>query len=411
MPALETFLPRRRAELVSWPAASPEHYLVRNRRTGETFQLGQEEAFLLARLDGRSSAEDVCDAFADRFGEPLSPPELAAFLDLAGQRGFLQADGAAAAPLDRGGLPDRAPAPQSAGPALSRQAASRLLAAGAAALRWLGACLGAAGQRLDWFRLRRLDYLPRPDDIFIVTYPRSGTTWLQMILYQLTTDGSMDVPHIAEYCPWFEKSQRSANGFDTRPSPRLFKSHLAYRDVPKGPGKYIYVARDGRDVAVSYYHLYRAYNGYGGTFPEFFERFLDGHVGYGSWFRHVKGWWAHRHDLNVLFLTYEELTRDLEACVRQIIAFCGLEVPPERLPAILERCRFTFMKQHESQFDPALETLWEQGVTLHSFLRSGRIGEGAIRLSPEQEGRFTRAFARRLGPSGIALGRNGKQPH
>src|SRR2546427_6344241 len=48
----------------------------------------------------------------------------------------------------------------------------------------------------------------------------------------------------------------------------------------------------------------RRYNGYEGTFTEFFERFLRGKVEFGSWFEHVKGWWKHRGDPNVLFLTY-----------------------------------------------------------------------------------------------------------
>jgi hypothetical protein len=221
-----------------------------------------------------------------------------------------------------------------------------------------------------------------------------------MILYQLTTDGDMDFPHIAEYCPWFERSLRSGRGFETRPSPRLFKSHLSYRQIPKGPCKYVYVARDGKDVAVSYYHLYRGYNGFEGTFDEFFDLFLRGKVGYGSWFRHVRGWRAHRHDPNVLFLTYEELTRDLEGAVRKLIAFCGLDVPPGRLPGILERCGFAFMKKYESQFDPALEMLWEQGIRLNSFLRGGKVGEGSVRLSGEQEARFDAALRRHGGPAG-----------
>jgi hypothetical protein len=212
----------------------------------------------------------------------------------------------------------------------------------------------------------------------------------------------MDFPHIAEYCPWFEKSLRSSRGFELRPSPRLFKSHLAYRHIPKGPCKYIYVARDGRDVAVSYYDLYRRYNGYEGTFADFFDLFLRGKVGYGSWFRHVKGWWAHRGDPNVLFLTYEELTRDLEGSVRKVAAFCGFSVPPERLPLILGRCGFAFMKQHESRFDPVLETLWEQGTQLNAFLRNGRVGDGALHLSREQEEQFEQAARKQLGETNVA---------
>jgi peroxiredoxin len=259
--------------------------------------------------------------------------------------------------------------------------------------------LGAINSKVRFLQLKHFKFVPRPDDIFIATYPRSGTTWMQMILYQLTTDGSMDMAHIAQHCPWFERSMNSAQGFENLPSPRIFKTHLSYGKIPKGPGRYIYIVRDGADVAVSYYNLYRNYNGYKGTFAEFFEQFMRGKVHYGSWFDHVEGWRKHRHELNVLFLTYEELTRDLAGCIRRISAFCHLEVPPEKLRLILERCSFAFMKQHESKFDPALEMLWEGGTQLNSFLRVGQVGAGAHELSKAQRTRFEQV---RDGYTGLA---------
>jgi peroxiredoxin len=264
--------------------------------------------------------------------------------------------------------------------------------ASVAVLRRIIMGLGAINSKLHFLQLKHFKFVPRPNDIFIATYPRSGTTWMQMLLYQLTTDGNMDLAHIAQHCPWFERSMNSAQGFENLPSPRIFKTHLSFGKVPKGPGRYIYVVRDGADVAVSYYNLYRNYNQYKGTFEEFFERFIRGKVHYGSWFDHVEGWRKHRHKLNVLFLTYEQLTRDLEACVRRIIAFCDLKVPEERIPAILERCSFGFMKQHESKFDPALEMLWESGTQLNSFLRAGQVGAGARELSKAQRTRFDRVL-------------------
>jgi hypothetical protein len=264
-------------------------------------------------------------------------------------------------------------------------------------LRFLVLKLSAAAGRLDWVRLKHLDFALRPDDIFIVTYPRSGTTWLQMILYQLTTDGTMDFPHIAQRSPWFERSLRPGKGFAALPSPRVFKSHLPYRAVPRGPCKYIYVARDGKDVAVSYYHLYVSHMGYKGSFAEFFDLFVRGRTAHGSWFRHVKGWWEHRHEPNVLFLRYEDLLGDLEGNLRRIAAFCGLDVPAERWPAIVERCGFAFMKRHEAQFDDLTGQLWEQGFRLNAFLRHGGAGGWREHLTPEQRARFDRASRRQLG--------------
>jgi peroxiredoxin len=244
-------------------------------------------------------------------------------------------------------------------------------------------------------------FVPRADDIFVVTYPRSGTTWMQMILYQLTTEGGMDFPHITQVCPWFERSLKDGTAFDALPAPRVFKSHLSYRKIPKGPCRYIYVARDGKDVAVSYYHFCTTHMGYQGTFDDFFERFLKGEVPYGSWFRHVRGWYAHRDDPNLLFLRYEDLTADLPGCVRRIAAFCGLEVDPRRWPGILERCSFAFMKQHESQFDPLTAMLYERGFRANSHLRQGQAGAWGDRLSPRQVRRFDQTFTKRLGARGL----------
>lgn len=145
---------------------------------------------------------------------------------------------------------------------------------------------------------------------------------------------------------------------------------------------------------MSYYNLYRNYNQYKGSFDEFFERLVRGKVQCGSRFEHIEGWLKHRHELNVLFLTYEQLSRDLEGCVRRIIAFCDLKAPEENIPKILECCSFEFMKQHEAKFDPALELLWENGTRLQSLLRVGQVGAGAGQLTREQRARFNRVFAR-----------------
>jgi hypothetical protein len=262
---------------------------------------------------------------------------------------------------------------------------------------------------MAWLRLRYLDFAPRPDDLFIVTYPRSGTTWMQMILYQLATDGNLDFDHIYQVCPYFETSRGMNNGFAGVPEPRTFKSHLAYRHIPKGC-KYLYVSRDGKDVAVSYFHFSRSHLGFRGTLDEFFDLFMRARVEAGSWFEHVKGWWAHRHDPNVLFLRYEDLLHDLDSCLRRIIAFCDLEVEPARLPAIRERCGFAFMKAHESKFDHHMGMLWEQGVRRDAFIRQGQAGAWKDALSSRQAARFDRAFHKQLGPAGIAFGPNGRRP-
>ena len=64
----------------------------------------------------------------------------------------------------------------------------------------------------------------------------------------------------------------------------------------KSPSKYIYVARNPKDTAVSYYHhkLSLTHYGFNGSWDYFFEQYLIGRVSHGSWFDHVLEWWKHR---------------------------------------------------------------------------------------------------------------------
>ena len=159
-------------------------------------------------------------------------------------------------------------------PSRSQARRLRLLAAAGYVLNGTTQKLATLGGKIAGLRLN-LDFVPRPDDLFIVTYPRSGTTWMQMILYQLATDGSLEFEHIYQVCPYFENSLGMRSGFANVPEPRTFKSHLTYRQVPKGC-KYIYVARNGKDVAASYFHFSRSHLGFRGTFDEFFDQFVRG---------------------------------------------------------------------------------------------------------------------------------------
>jgi len=71
----------------------------------------------------------------------------------------------------------------------------------------------------------------------------------------------------------------------TMPSPRLMKSHLSYKNTPKSASKdtqckYIYVARNPKDVAVSYFQFVRSLiifsNGYNGPWEFFLKLFMEG---------------------------------------------------------------------------------------------------------------------------------------
>lgn len=90
MPASATLLPSRRAELVIKPFGDNGQYVVKDPHTSEFFHIGAEEHFLLMQLDGKKEAGEICAAFTQELGQPLSEEELADFVEMARQQGFLQ---------------------------------------------------------------------------------------------------------------------------------------------------------------------------------------------------------------------------------------------------------------------------------------------------------------------------------
>ncbi len=237
---------------------------------------------------------------------------------------------------------------------------------------------GRCYQGLRWRRAYR-QFTARPDDIFIVTYPKSGTTWLQMILFQLLTDGRMEeLPHIRRFSPFFEVDLiEAAKPFEDLPSPRVFKTHLSLKRIYHPRARFIYVARNGMDVARSYYHHFCAYHGSREPFEAFFEAFVRTGISGQHWFRHLREAHAYREHPNVLVLHFEDLIQDLPGQIRKIQTFLNLDSVEHEMPRILERCGFAFMKRHEAKFEWAMGGLYARGMKLNRFLRKGAANGGA----------------------------------
>ncbi len=262
-------------------------------------------------------------------------------------------------------------------------------------------------RRIGNFLRGRMEFETRHDDVFISSYPRSGTTLTQWILYLLSHDGQPDPEHLTKVSPWFERSlaigELTASDLERFPSPRVFKSHLPREWLPDG-ARYIYVERDVKDVLVSYFHFYRSYLGFEGDLDDFHRRFMDGRVQYGSWFDHVAGWRAHASDGDVLIVRYEDLLRDRKQAICRMVEFLGWERDERSIDRAVLESSFEAMKRREAVFDHATALLLERGVRPRSFLRSGTSGRGATELTEAQKEalRNRGSKGRRLAIRGLA---------
>ena len=242
----------------------------------------------------------------------------------------------------------------------------------------------------------RARFVPRASDVYVASYPRSGTTWTQLIVHLLVTGATgLDFNHLSEVSPWFERSLAwrtgAADAFARLPAPRVFKTHLPYRWLP-GSGRCLHVVRDPGDVVVSYYHLYRRYLGWALPFDAFFERFLAGEVQYRSYFDHLAGWRA-APEGRVLEVSYEALRADPAFGVRRIASFLEVPVDDARVEAVVDLTGFERMKAEEHKLDHLGELARQRGATGGTFVRAGRVARGAGTLSDTQRAALDRALA------------------
>ncbi|XP_031511980.1 sulfotransferase 4A1 [Papio anubis] len=179
------------------------------------------------------------------------------------------------------------------------------------------------------------------------TVRTAGTSLLQEVVYLVSQGADPDeigLMNIDEQLPVLEYPQPGLDIIKELTSPRLIKSHLPYRFLPSdlhnGDSKVIYMARNPKDLVVSYYQFHRSLRtmSYRGTFQEFCRRFMNDKLGYGSWFEHVQEFWEHRMDSNVLFLKYEDMHRDLVTMVEQLARFLGVSCDKTQLEALTEHC-------------------------------------------------------------------------
>lgn len=184
-------------------------------------------------------------------------------------------------------------------------------------------------------------------DVYVASYPKSGSTWLRMLLAR-TLGAEPDMRTIPDLVPplgWHD----GASVLTTTSGGRLVKVHetaAVLQQTP--PRRAIVIIRDGRDVAVSYYHHQRRQTHDGDSFPDFLDRFLAGDVGsYGPWPAHVSGWLRWPGDL--LVVRYEDLLGQGPTELQRIARFVGVGLDAQRTGEIYDACLPERMREGETE--------------------------------------------------------------
>ena len=230
-------------------------------------------------------------------------------------------------------------------------------------------------------RMRKLmqDYGERDTDIYVVTYPKSGTTLMQMILYQMTTLGKMNFDHIYDVSPWFRFAAYYNKKMPDLDDRRIIKSHDDYeilREVEKG--KFIFIVRDLPDVLVSLLHHVRSYNDPKAELDKLVDRKMK------EWFDYNVYWIKNPNGLKILYLNYEDIVNNKEEVVRKIADFINVTLDKAKLNRVINRTSLKFMKTYESKFGEQPE----QWKTYDNFIRKGKVGEGKLAFTDQQADKY-----------------------
>jgi Sulfotransferase domain len=244
---------------------------------------------------------------------------------------------------------------------------------------------------LVWMRHRSF----RPTDVFVGSYPRSGSTWLRFMLLEILAGQASGFANTNEMLPDIGKHEAGAPVLPG--SGRLIKTHEPFRAEYK---RAIYLVRDPRDVALSEFAYQKALGLAQDDFDVYVKRFLQGGVNpFGSWIDHATSWMgaADAGRARILHLNFEELKQKPQEQLGRIVDFLEMPEVRGRIPAAIENNSLARMKEKEKA-NP------QRASANGRFIRSGSAGGWRSTLTGRQAQLVQQsagALMARLGYSGV----------
>lgn len=188
------------------------------------------------------------------------------------------------------------------------------------------------------------------DDTFIASYLKSGNTWMRFLTTNMRYPSqTITFRNIEDYCP--QLGDHDISKFDR---PRFIKSHLPrFEAFPNS----IYVLRDGRDVAVSFYHYSHERDWFEGSFSDFLRADWPFSEYFGTWHEHVQAAldFHEDHPDRMLLVRYEDM---LEAPFEQALrikAFAGFDIDDSTVRKAVKKSEFSELKKIEEEHGSEVE--------------------------------------------------------
>jgi aryl sulfotransferase len=262
------------------------------------------------------------------------------------------------------------------------------------------------------------DFKFHDGDVVILTWGKSGTTWMQQIAAQLIHKGA-DELETHKLSPWVDfriLPPEALAKLEQQTHRRILKTHQTVESLVFSPkAKYIYVGRDGRDAVWSLHNhflnllpqMYDAFNNTPGRVGpplvrppesalEFFREWSkDCSHPLTPFWDHARGWWNIRHLPNVKLVHFNDLKADLAGEMRGIAAFLGISLAPDDFARAVSHCTFDYMKTHADWVAPRGGVSWDGGGA--TFINKGTNGRWRDALPQAESHAFEERARAELG--------------
>lgn len=243
--------------------------------------------------------------------------------------------------------------------------------------------------------VRKFPFEVKEDDVFIVSFPKSGNTWVRFLLGNYITENAVNFKNAHLIIP--DMHFNPAGIAEIKFHPRLIKSHLAFQPEFK---RAIYIVRDGREAAVSLFYYMRKMKEIAATITlsEFLENyFFPGKTAFGFWDKHVLSWIDQPDKSKVLLIRYEDMIRDTAHELRRMVEFCGWPVDEAKIASAVAHSSFDSMKKDEEKDPELIAKLGKSSIdTGYGFVRKGDTDSWRQELTAAEQEKFSRLFGKIL---------------
>ena len=136
--------------------------------------------------------------------------------------------------------------------------------------------------------------------------------------------------------------------FEEMSSPRTIKSHLPVQFLPdeiwtKKP-KLIHISRDPKDAVISLYYLINDFSPVPMKLEDFLEDFLSDNIIYCPYRENLLNLLNLPDYKNILYLTYEDMSADLDGAIQKVGKFLEKTVSDENVVKIKDYLNFEKMR-------------------------------------------------------------------